>query len=152
MPSCKNCGKEIPEGSQFCGVDCIRQYKAQDKDAEVLKKAYEQMEKEDSQRFEYQIQQTHKGVMQVLQALGRDDIDERGKIRDRHITKIITWLISHPSGRYGDLVAQLGLICGIRWRYILEYLEGFRAMGYLRITHESSGERYFWIGVPDAEG
>lgn len=56
--------------------------------------------------------------------------------------------MAHPNGQLNDLRAVLGLLCGIRWPYIDEYLESFRATGLLAIQRASNAEMYAWLGVP----
>jgi len=138
MPNCKNCGKEIPKGLDFCGEDCIREYKDKNKDAEVMKKAYEQMDKEEPK--------TDQTIEQVLRYIGIEKDNFAKNIAYYHWTRFIEFTRNNSGKNWKTFIKpRLRSYVGIDHRYLEDYLDSCLSWGIMKLVDGN----LFFIGVPD---
>lgn len=86
-------------------------------------------------------------IKDVILFLGREN-DTDGQIRDRHLTKIIEYLIITETEQYAVTLAKLALKTGINQRYIREnYIQGMELFGLINVYPNGGNKHWKWIGV-----
>jgi hypothetical protein len=87
-------------------------------------------------------------IKDILIFLGREN-DLEGTLRDKHITKILEYMIVQDTEDYAKTISKLAFKCGISARIIREnYLLGMEMFDIIG-TYANGGVKHWkWQGVP----
>lgn len=87
-------------------------------------------------------------IKSVVVFLGREN-DLEGTLRDKHLVKILDYMITTETEQYQETLGKLAFKCGINQRYIKEnYLVGMELFKIIQVYSNGGLKHWKWNGVP----
>jgi len=89
-------------------------------------------------------------IKEVLKYLGRDELDSKGDVKDRHLGQVLVYCQMWKNGSLQELVDRLTIRVGISSRYIkANYVQPLITEKILRIVRMKHDVCWAWVGVPN---
>ena len=132
MPYCRNpeCGKEIPEGKNYCNQECLKRHLELKNEAKKATVVFDET------------------IEVVLKYIGIEKENFTKDVAYRHWARFIRFIMDN-SGKSWDnfLKPRLRSYIGIDYRYLDDFLESCLSWGAVELRNGN----VIFIGIPDGD-
>lgn len=88
-------------------------------------------------------------IKDVLRFLGREELDSRGQVKDRHLGQVLIYCQMWQKGSMTELIDRLCIRLGISSRYVKEnYVQPLATEKVLDVIRMGHDLTWRWVGVP----